>query len=214
MLSQERHYDPNSPVVITLTLPEPDHEATLLIQRGDLAHLRQFVYTMEVDFMPLIQQALAALVEVESNPPIIPEEPPRKTVTASPPPPQANPPEPMIQVPIKGKKGTRTVSARCLQILSGEADEAAQQQAVKVAGRLLDSGLWDGTTPIGIHDVYTVQLSLDGLTDKELKMLFTLEQFVQINPEIPATDAAQDVGDGLQTHVDMHNHQDTDKTLG
>jgi hypothetical protein len=192
----------SQPVIISLTLPELDHEATLLIQRGDLAHLRQFAYSTEMDFTPLIQQALAALVEVENHPPVIPDEPPRKTVTASPLPPQANPPEPMLQLPTKAKKGTRAIPARCLQILSGETDEAAQQQAVKVAGRLLDSGLWDGKTPIGIHDVYTVQLSLDGLTDKELKMLFTLEQFVQVNPETATSDEAQDDDNSLQDTSD------------
>jgi len=192
----------SQPVIITLTLPELDHEATLLIQRGDLAHLRQFAYSTEMDFTPLIQQALAALVEVENHPPVIPDEPPRKTVTASPLPPQVNPPEPMLQLPTKAKKGTRAIPARCLQILSGETDEAAQQQAVKVAGRLLDSGLWDGKTPIGIHDVYTVQLSLDGLTDKELKLLFTLEQFVQVNPETATSDEAQDDDNNLQDTLD------------
>ena len=35
------------PLVTTLTLPEHDgieHKGTLLIQRGDLAHVRQFTY--------------------------------------------------------------------------------------------------------------------------------------------------------------------------
>jgi hypothetical protein len=199
MTKQSQPSEKVSVTIITLTLPEPEHEGTLLIQRSDLAHLRQFAYMPETDFTTLIQQALAALVAVENNPPIIPDDSPRKTtVTATPPSSPANPPEPMIQVPTKTKKGTTAVPARCLQILSGETDDAAQQQALKVAGRLLDSGLWDGKTPIGINDVYTVQFSLDGLTDKELKMLFTLEQFVQINPATPFTEEPSDTDDSLQ----------------
>jgi hypothetical protein len=50
--------------------------------------------------------------------------------------------------------------------------------------------------------VYAVQLSLDGLTDKELKVLFTLEQFVQVNPETPATDEAQDTDNSLPDSQD------------
>jgi hypothetical protein len=192
-----------TPIVFTLTLPDPGGEGTLLIQRGDLAHLCQFAYTTEMDFTTLIQQALAALTGIENNPPIIPDELPRKTaVAAVPPPPPAEPPEPMIQIPTKAKKGTATVPARRLRIVGGETDEAAQQQAVKIAGRLLDSGLWDGKIPIGIDDVYAVQRRLDGLTDKELKLLFTLEQFVQINPGTPSTEEAPDTDDSLQDSQD------------
>ena len=125
-------------------------EGTMLIQRGDLAHMSQFAYSPETDFTAVIQQAMAALAVVESDPPVIPDVPPRKTApspAASP-----EPPEPMIQIPTKTKKGTTAIPARLLQITGGETDEAAQQQALKVAGRLLDSGLWDGKTPIGIDD--------------------------------------------------------------
>ncbi len=191
------------PVIITLTLPAPNDDGTLLIQRGDLAHLCQFAYTPEMDFTTLIQQALTALVGVENNPPVIPDEPPRKAaVTATPPPSPAESPEPMIHVPSKTKKGTTAVPAHCLRMVGGETDEAAQQQAVKVAGRLLDSGLWDGKTPIGIDDVHAVQHRLDGLTDKELKLLFTLEQFVQVDPETPATDETRDDDNSLQNSQD------------
>lgn len=180
------------PTIITLTLPETGSESTLLIQRGDLAHISQFAYTTDTDFNAVIQQALTALAVVESDPPVIPDTPQRKAApspTASP-----EPPEPVIRVPTKSKKGTIAIPARLLQITGGETDEAVQQQALKVAGRLLDSELWDGKTPIGIDDAPAVLRRLDGLTDKELKVLFRLEQFVQLHPVVAADemDSPQD----------------------
>jgi len=172
--------------IITLTLPELESEGALLVQRGDLAHMSQFPYSTEADFTALIQQALAALAVVESDPPVIPDEPVRKTTTRAVAPPE--PPEPMLDVPVKTKKGTTAIPARFVQITGGEADETAQQQALKVAGRLLDSELWDGKTPIGIDDAPAVLRRLDGLTDKELKVLFRLEQFVHLNPVVAADD--------------------------
>ena len=203
-----------TPIVFTLTLPDPGGEGTLLIQRGDLAKLFQFHYTNTGDMASAIHDATNALIALENNPPpVIPDLPPRKTAVAAAPTPPAEPPEPMIHVPTKTKKkGTTAIPVRCLRVVSGDTDDAAQQQALKLAGRLLDSGLWDGQTPIGIDDAHATQPRLDGLTDRELKVLFRLEQFVQVNPEISATDEAQDTGNGLQTQVDTHN-QDTDKTL-
>lgn len=190
-----------TPIIITLTLPEPESEGALLIQSGDLAHVSQFPYTTETDFTALIQQGLAALAVVESDPPVIPDEPPRKTTTRAVAPPE--PPEPMLDIPTKTKKGTTAIPARFVQIIGGETDETAQQQALKVAGRLFDSELWDGKTPIGIDDAPAVLHRLDGLTDKELKVLFRLEQFVQVNlkadednadppPDDPADDETSD----------------------
>ncbi len=173
------------PTIITLTLPETGSESTLLIQRDDLAHLSQFAYSPETDFTAVIQQAVAALTVVESDPPAIPETPQHKTAT--PPAASSEPPEPVIQVPTKSKKGTTAIPARLLQITGDETDEAAQQ-ALKVAGRLLNSELWDGKVPIGIDDAPAVLRRLDGLTDKELKVLFRLEQFVQLNPAVAADD--------------------------
>jgi hypothetical protein len=175
-----------TPTIITLTLPEPESEGTLLIQRGDLAHMSQFPYTAETDFTALVQQALAALAVVEGNPPVIPDEPACKTTTRAVAPPE--PPEPMLDIPVKTRNGTTAIPARFVQITGGEVDEAAQQQALKVAGRLLDSELWDGKTPIGIDDAPAVLRRLDGLTDKELKVLFRLEQFAQLNPVVTADD--------------------------
>lgn len=196
-----------TPIVFTLTLPDPGGEGTLLIQRGDLAKLFQFHYTNTGDIASVIHDATDALIALENDPPpVIPDTPPRKTTSQPAAPPE--PPEPMIQVPTKTKKGTTTVPARCLRIVGSDNDEAVQQQALKIAGRLLDSGLWDGQTPIGIDDVYATQLSLDGLTDRELKVLFTLEQFVQVNPETPATDEAPDSQDDALVLVAMQDTSD------
>lgn len=193
------------PTVITLTLLEPDSEGTLLIQRGDLAHMSQFAHTSETDFTAVIQQAIAALVIVESDPPVIPDPPCKTTTKAASP---AEPSEPMLQVPTKKKKkqGTTAIPTRCLQITGGEDGEAAQEQALKVAGRLLDSELWDGKTVIGIDDAPAVLHRLDGLTDKELKVLFKLEQFVKVNPTVDETDALQD------SAIEEKGAQDTSET--
>lgn len=169
-----------TPIVITLTLPETGGDGTLLIQRGDLAHMSQFAHTAETDFTTLVQQALAALSVVESDPPVIPDAPPRKTRTKSVVTPE--PAEPMLDIPTKSKKRTTQVPARLVQITGDETEDATQEQALKVAGRLLDSSLWNGETPIGIDDAPAALRRLDGLSDKELKLLFTLEQFVQVDP--------------------------------
>lgn len=131
----------SSSTVIALTLPETGSEGTLLIQRGDLAHMSQFAHTSETNFDALIQQAVTALAVVESEPPVIPDPPRCKTTPKVAPP--SEPPEPVFQVPTRMKKGrkTTTIPTRCLDIVDGE---AAQEAALKVAGRLLDSGLWDG----------------------------------------------------------------------
>lgn len=199
------------PTIVTLTLPETGSESTLLIQRGDLAHISQFAWSPETDFTAVIQQALAALAVVESDPPAIPETPQLKT--APPPAASPEPPEPMIQVPTKSKKGTTAIPARLLQIIGGEADEAAQQQAFRVAGRLLDSELWDGKTLIGIDDAPAVLRRLDGLTDKELKVLFRLEQFVQLNPVVAADDI-DTPQDDLAEDQDAQDVPETPETAG
>src|SRR5689334_25261098 len=74
------------PTIITLTLPTPSDggiplepaAATLLIQRGELAHVRQFTYVVVEDMTPAIKEAYIALAAVEAEPPVIPE-PPKTT---------------------------------------------------------------------------------------------------------------------------------------
>src|SRR5690606_1510054 len=60
------------------TLPEDDgieHQGTLLIARGDLAHVRQFTYLGVSDLAAAIKEAYIALAAVEAEPPVIPEAP-------------------------------------------------------------------------------------------------------------------------------------------
>lgn len=70
--------------VFTLTLPTPEGggiaperaTATLLIQRGDLAHVRQFHYNGQLaDLITAIREATIELGLLEDHPPIIPETP-------------------------------------------------------------------------------------------------------------------------------------------
>ena len=69
------------PTIITLTLPTPEGggiaperaTATLLIQRGELAHVHQFHYQGALsDMIDVIREAEAELGQVEENSPVIP----------------------------------------------------------------------------------------------------------------------------------------------
>ena len=64
-------------VIITITLPTNEGEhATLLIQRGDLAHMRQFAYTDLDDVAAVLHESANSLLLIESDPPMISEAPP------------------------------------------------------------------------------------------------------------------------------------------
>ena len=178
------------PTIITLTLPTPEGggiaperaTATLLIQRGDLAHVRQFHYAgMLDDLFNAVREATTSLGLLEDNPPVIPDLPQEK--------PKSTPKrrskavqkdvsdeEPTIEIPLK--KGTKAVKISYLKIVGGESDAAAYRQATMLAGRLIDGKLWDGETPIRFDDVYAVAKKMKHLTEKDLS-LFTLEDFVQ-----------------------------------
>ncbi len=175
----QKKTDTPSPIIITLTIPEPGSDGTVLAQRGELAHISQFAYTTATDFTQLIQLAVDALTVVEADPPVVPElsPPPKQTKVTRQSAAPVTPPEPMLSVP--RKKKTTSVPARCLLLPD---DETAQQVGLKLAGKLLDSGLWDGETPIRIADPAALKSKLQGLTLKEMKTLFTLEQFVEVNP--------------------------------
>jgi hypothetical protein len=181
------------PTIITLTLPTPEGggiapelaTATLLIQRGELAHVRQFHYQGYLpDLMDAIREAHEALGQVEENPPVIPDmpKPEPKTKTANEPSP-AEDEEPTIDIPLK--KGTKAVKISHLKITGGETDAAAYRQAALIAGKLIDGKLWDGNSPIRIDDAYTTYGRLKHLTDKEMS-LFTLEDFVQVDEGRPS----------------------------
>ena len=178
----------NPPTVITLTLPTPtgggippeEAMATLLIQRGDLAQVRQFHYHgMLADLTDAIREASEALGLIEDNPPVIPELPKekkgknkRKAKADTP----VDDGEPTIEVPLK--KGTQAVKMSHIKIVAGETDAAAYRQATMLAGRLIDGKLWDGKTPIRFENVTEVAKKMQHLTIKDLS-LFTLDDFVQ-----------------------------------
>ncbi|CAG1007671.1 hypothetical protein ANRL4_03781 [Anaerolineae bacterium] len=181
-----------SPTSIRLTFPEagsPD-AATLLIQRGELASLRQFAYTSETNLHAVITEALSAFAALEADPPHIPDAPPEKPApkaTA-----QAAPPtEPMFEIPLK--KGNKSVKCSHLEIEGGE-DETIQQQALALVGKIIEGKLWDGTVPIRIPDVPELAKKLKHLTARDLSM-FSLEELVEIAPvegELSPTESALD----------------------
>jgi hypothetical protein len=176
-----------APLIITLTLPESDDETkpgTLLVGRGDLAHLRQFSYTRLSDLGDIIAEGLMALAVVAADPPVIPEAPkaelkpapPRKPATKS----SAAPVEagePTIDIPLK--KGSLKVKISHLKIVDGDTDAEAYALAMRLAGRLVDGKLWDGKTPIRFEDVYAAERKMKHLTAADFA-LFTLTDFVQV----------------------------------
>jgi hypothetical protein len=195
-----------STTIFTLTLPEPGGEGILLIQRGELAHVRQFAYAQVSDITAAVQAAMEALALVESNPPVIANEPPGKTTAKTAPSPEPEQPqEPTIDIPVK--KGVVTVPISYLKISGGETDAAAYRQAVQIAGKLITGGLWDGKTPIRIDDVYRVQRQLKGLSDKEMS-LFTLEDFAQRASDVESSTALETAPDLSDTAGDTGEEDD------
>lgn len=191
------------PTIITLTLPTPAEggipleqaTATLLIQRGELAHVRQFTYVVVEDMTTAIKEAYIALSAVEAEPPVIPETPkvtPKSEPTAkakSEPKPVAVE-EPTIDIPLK--KRTMAVKISHLKIVSGETDAAAYRQAVLIAGKLIDGKLWDGQFPIRIDDVYVTLKKMQHLSEPEMS-LFTLEDFVQVGGAADTSETTPEV---------------------
>lgn len=178
------------PTVITLTIPTPvdggvpieQATATLLIQRGDLAHVRQFQYVLLADLTTAIQEASHALALLANNPPNVPPAPkqtktkPKKKDKTSKP--EVEDSEPTIDIPLK--KGNKTIPMRYLKIVGGETDASAYRQAVLLAGRLIDGGLWDGESAIQFEDVYAVAKHMKQLKDNDLA-LFSLNDFVDVD---------------------------------
>lgn len=192
--------------IFTLTLPESGGEGILLIQRGELAHVRQFAYTQVSDITMAVQAAMDALVLIESNPPVIIDLQPGKTTAKTAPSPEPEQPqEPTIDIPMK--KGVVTVPISYLKITGGETDAAAYRQAVQIAGKLITGGLWDGKTPIRIDDVYRVQRQLKGLSDKEMS-LFTLEDFAQRASDVESATALEAAPDRPDTADDTGEEDD------
>ena len=171
--------DTDLPVVITLTLPESagdSRDGALLIQRGDLAHVKRFTYTEIADLTGIIADALIALSAVEAAPPVLTEATP-PPVTTRKTPLQQPPPEPTVDIPLR--KGKKAVKISHLKLTGGETDAAAYRQAVQIASVLIDGKLWDGETLIRIDDVYALAKKMKYLTARDMQ-LFSLTDFVQV----------------------------------
>jgi hypothetical protein len=182
------------PTVITVTLPQADgvqRSGTLLIQRGELAHIRQFSYTNLSEIAAVLKDAVVALSSVEANPPDIGKvngkssKVAKNDAKAADTPPEDE--EPTIDVPTK--KGTVAVKLSHLKIVAGETDAAAYRQATLAAGRFIDGGLWDGETSIQFEDLPSIQAKLKNLDDKDLS-LFTLDDFVKLGEAAETEEAA------------------------
>ncbi len=178
------------PIIISLTLPTPSEggipleraTATLLIQRGEMAHVQQFAYSDMASLGAIIAEAMEALAAVEaSHPPVIPEAPKAEPKLAAPRKPAAKAAtapaetgEPTIDIPLR--KGVRKVAASLIDLPDDEGECAA---VLALAGRLIDGKLWDSTVPIRIRDVDDATRKLKYLSDKEIA-LFTLEEFAEV----------------------------------
>ena len=194
-MTEKKSKKTTAPTIITLTLPEQDsaqRSGTLLIQRGDLAHIRQFTYTNLSDLTLVIKEAVVALAGVEADPPKDTAQPTPTAKGSTKAEVKPKDEEPTVDVPLK--KGTLAVKISHLKIVGGETDAAAYRQAVLIAGRLIDGKLWDGKSPIRIDDVYAVQRKLKNLTDRDMS-LFTLTDFVQIGDATTPSDLEQDAHD-------------------
>ena len=203
-MTDQKTKNATSPTVITITLLESEEESrsgTLIVARGELAHIRQFTYANLSDLTAILKQGVVALTALEADPP----KDTRKSLPPAPPPVQAEvkpkDEEPTVDVPLK--KGSLAVKISTLKIVGGETDAAAYRQAVLIAGRLIDGQLWDGKTPVRIDDVYAVQKKLKHLSDKDLSM-FDLTDFVLVGDSAaPAADSTGDQPDVNDADTDF-----------
>jgi hypothetical protein len=185
------------PTIITLTLPTPENggitperaTATLLIQRGDWAHIRQFHYAgMWEDINAAMFGAVDAIGLVEANPPTLPAfpEPPKPDPKRQPSyhqlPKPTTPEEPTISIPLK--KGALKVKRRYVQIAGIVLDDEAIKQVMPILTKLIGGKLWDGLSPILITGMASTLDKLRFLSEKDLTM-FSLTDFVQIGVDEP-----------------------------
>ena len=169
---------PTPPTILTLTLPRQEgvqRSGTLLVQRGELAHVRQFVYASLSDFPAVIKDAVVALAQIEANPPQVTAPSSHSEIGGLRTSEKAKDAELLIEVPVK--TGSRAVKGSCLKIAGGETDEAVYRRGLVIAGRLIDGKLWDGDSAIRIEDIDAAERKLKHLTDAELS-LFELRDFV------------------------------------
>lgn len=194
-MAEKKTKKASPPTVITLTLPAPEagqdeetRSGTLLIARGDLAHVGQFTYTNLSDLTTIIKAGFVALARVEADPPKDATASNSATRASAKPDEKPKDEEPTVDIPLQ--KGTVSVKINHLKIIGGESDAAAYRQAVLIAGRMIDGKLWDGKSPIRIDDVYAVAGKLKHLTDRDLSM-FELTDFVHVGEAGSPSDPAQ-----------------------
>jgi len=195
-MATKRRRRKGKPTVITLTLADEGsiaRRATLLIQRGELAKLYRFEYDYPEDLTAAITSATRTLAALEKFPPVITEEvigdrvketaSTKATV-------QPADEEPTVDLP--AKSGTVAVKISHLKIVSGDTDAAAYRRATLIGARLIDAGLWQGQSPIGIGDAQQTYAQIQDLDDAALGAL-SLADIVQVdNSMSPTIDRNQD----------------------
>jgi hypothetical protein len=170
-------------IVITIIMPE-NGKSTLLMQRGDLAITHTYLGNIPGSHNDrnALDHAYDKLTALEANPPQVPDlpEPPKTERKTKPKRKAKADAEPTVEIPLA--KGTRTVPISRVKLTGGETDAAAYQQALTLAGRLIDGGLWDGESPLHIPDVYALGRKMKPYQTKELA-LFTLEELLDAPAE-------------------------------
>jgi hypothetical protein len=174
---------PETTMTITLKPLEGEEvSATLLIQRGHLAQLRKFQYQGVVSLAQAVEQALRAVDELEANPPLLPPEPPEPQAQAqaqpkSKPRQQNQQNEPMLDIP--SQRGSFSVPMNHITIAQGDKDAATWRQALLLAARLYDAGLWDGQAPLRLLDVHAAQRRMAHLSHDDLSKRYQLTDFTE-----------------------------------
>lgn len=153
-MSKHKPSQPVTETVITLTLPDGGfhRSGTLLLQRGDLAKLMLFEYITAADIAAVIEDAQAAIMTLEIDPPVIPEssDNDEETDVSTDAVAREEPDdEPTIDI-LTETRGTVAVKMSYLKITRGATDAAAYRAATRIAAILLDAELWDGQHPIEI----------------------------------------------------------------
>ena len=72
------------PTIYTITIPDDGGEGTLLVKKGDLAHLMRLPSTSRDDIAFAMLAAQTEIEALEANPPQVSEAPPEKTKSSKP----------------------------------------------------------------------------------------------------------------------------------
>ena len=198
--------------VITLTLPDEggiQRTGSLLIQRGDLARLYQFYYCNAGDITSAITGATRALAALEKFPPVIGEAAAGGSVqetSSRKAAPKPEDEEPTVDLPVRA--GPVAVKISHLKIVAGDADAAAYRRATLIGARLIEAGLWNGQSPIGIRDAHRTYAQIQDLDDDALgamplaDIVQTDDERDETNPPDPlSVDGETNDSEPLATHL-------------